>query len=142
MSPRITEAIAALVAEREALQSRLGHVAAAIEALEKLESGAPKLAPRARSTAPASSGPEAVSNRPAYTRCERPDCDKTVSQPRQGRARHYCSVACGKRARKAGVTVRPETAPAPARKDVPRKDRPVDNDELDSLLARSKRGAA
>lgn len=75
---------------------------------------------------------------PASTICERPGCSAKIVQPAQGRQRHYCSVSCGKKARKAGVAVTP--APGPQR--MPRADRPVDDAELDALFARSKRGAA
>jgi hypothetical protein len=162
---RLADVVSALVATRDRMQEKVGHANVAIEALGKLlDSDAP--GPVALAPAMASAGPEARRALPAATvstsarklngapgprtsvcrneRCRRPGRQFRVKGP--GRAPHYCSDACRTAAEKDVRAAIESGGAKPAdgaeRRRMPRADRPVEDEELDSLLERGKRGAA
>lgn len=168
MSDFFAGVTAALATMRDGLRERADHLDEAITALQKAGSPMPALAVAAPPAALPSPRPR-TSKSPAAavivrdaqpTVCRFADCGKPlVQRDTPGRPKRYCDRLCAARARRAksdgprqatepmaesasGRRQRAAPTPAPERKRMPRADRPVDDRELDAILARGKRGAA
>jgi hypothetical protein len=109
---RLAEVVSALVATRDRLQEKVGHASVAIEALGKLLDSD-------------ASGPGALA--PATT------------SPEPASRKALPAAAAPASAAKVNGAPGPRTS---ERRRMPRADRPVEDEELDSLLERGKRGAA